>query len=508
MTSGWGDGYITDIAYIPGYYRYQSPLHLNLACLLAGVKGIAVEPASPLSYLELGCGQGFGAAALAAANPQWRVTAIDFNPAHIAAARELAKAAGLDNIEYIEADLATLAGTAAAADIPAADVATLHGLWSWVGDEVRNGVARLLGDKVKAGGIALVSYNALPAWQGAIGMQRVLREAGVRSAGRSDRQIAAGIELIRELRKADAHNLRQAEFIAPLIDQPDRVRTAYLAHEFMNATWRPCFHADVVAAFGAVKFDWVGSAHLLEHFSPLMLNETARALAARFDDPIMRELIKDMCLERSLRQDVFVRGARDIGVAERDTELSEVMLALLCPAEHFSWEVDVPTGKATIERAFFGPIVSALAEGPRRVGDLLALPDLPRRDNPAELVGMLVGTGQAMPVLAPAEPPRAEARRLNRAAAARFVDPHNLSSPIALASSGTGAPIPCQMLDLLIVARLQADAAADPASWAAKLAIGFPDSERDRLREHIERRIAEAVPLWRRLGALGPAHAP
>ena len=30
----WGGGYVTDIAYLPGYYHHQSPLHLNLACLL------------------------------------------------------------------------------------------------------------------------------------------------------------------------------------------------------------------------------------------------------------------------------------------------------------------------------------------------------------------------------------------------------------------------------------------------------------------------------------------
>ena len=31
----WGDGYIVDIGYLPGYFRQQSPAHLNLACLLA-----------------------------------------------------------------------------------------------------------------------------------------------------------------------------------------------------------------------------------------------------------------------------------------------------------------------------------------------------------------------------------------------------------------------------------------------------------------------------------------
>ncbi len=78
----------------------------------------------------------------------------------------------------------------------------------------------------------------------------------------------------------------------------------------MNATWRPCFHADVARALAGAKLDWVASAQLLENFTPLMLAEEAREAAARYDDPIMRELIKDMFLTRCLRQDVFVRGAR------------------------------------------------------------------------------------------------------------------------------------------------------------------------------------------------------
>ena len=137
--SNWGGGYVTDVSYLPGYYRHQSPLHLHLACLLGGVEGLDLGPGTPLSYLELGCGHGFGALALAVCNPSWRVTGIDFNPAHIAAARALAAEAGITNARFIEADLATLAEDPRAYEIAEADVATLHGLWSWVPDPVRAG---------------------------------------------------------------------------------------------------------------------------------------------------------------------------------------------------------------------------------------------------------------------------------------------------------------------------------------------------------------------------------
>jgi SAM-dependent methyltransferase len=501
-STDWGGGYITDIVYLPGYYRHQSPLHLNLACLLGGVAGIEIGPTTRLSYLELGCGQGFGALMLAAANPGWQVIGIDFNPAHIAAARALCAEAEIANARFIEADLADVADSPVGRDLPEADVVTMHGLWSWVGDAVRAGIVSLLGDKLRPGGIAYVSYNALPAWQGALGMQRLLLEAGGRAGGSSERQVAAGWELVRALAEANAPHLRDGGLVQSLTEHSQQAQIAYLAHEYMNVAWRPCFYADVARALAGAKLDWVGSAQLLENFTPLMLGEDARALIARFDDPVMRELIKDMFLTRCLRQDVFVRGARRLGNAERDAALAEVMLALQLQEAQFEWEFEVPAGQARFEREFFGPIVAALAEAPQRVGALLALPGLPRRDNPGEVVGMLVGSHQALPVVGPAAEPDARVRRLNHAAAKRFVRPDNLNIGMALAVSGTGSPLPCGMLDLYIADRLQTDGAPDAAGWAQELGPARPKHEQERLRDFIERVLAERAPVWRRLGVL------
>ena len=148
------------------------------------------------SYLELGCGHGFGAMLLAASNPAWRVTAVDYNPAHIAAAREWAAEAGLTNIAFIEADLATLGGCAAARPIPEADFVSLHGVWSWVPPAVQAGIVRLLRDKVRPGGAVHVSYNAMPAWGSALGMAaRCCGRSGGSGPARSDRQAEDGFEV-------------------------------------------------------------------------------------------------------------------------------------------------------------------------------------------------------------------------------------------------------------------------------------------------------------------------
>jgi hypothetical protein len=138
---------------------------------------------------------------------------------------------------------------------------------------------------------------------------------------------------------------------------------------------------------------------------------------------------------------------------------------------------------------------------------LLRLPGLPRRDNPAEVVGMLVGSQQAIPVLARPGEPFPSAHDLNRAAARRFLRPDNLDTAMALAASGTGTPIACPMLDLFIADRLQDAGPRNPAAWARELAAEHPD-EQDRLCTFIERVIADREPVWRRLGVLPRSVAP
>jgi hypothetical protein len=72
---------------------------------------------------------------------------------------------------------------------------------------------------------------------------------------------------------------------------------------------------------------------------------------------------------------------------------------------------------------------------------------------------------------------------------------------MALATSGTGSPLPCTMLDLFIAGRL-AGGAADPRGWAEELGAGQPHGEQERLRAFIEKVLAARAPVWRRLGAV------
>jgi hypothetical protein len=67
----WAKGYVADIGYTAGFYRETAPSHMAFVALTIGRSpGRALQPKR---MLEIGFGQGFGLALLAAANPTFRL---------------------------------------------------------------------------------------------------------------------------------------------------------------------------------------------------------------------------------------------------------------------------------------------------------------------------------------------------------------------------------------------------------------------------------------------------
>jgi hypothetical protein len=68
MTATAAEGYVTDVAYIPGFYPNLAPTAIRHVAALNRVAPPSV--AGGFRYLELGCGLGRSLTTLAAANPQ------------------------------------------------------------------------------------------------------------------------------------------------------------------------------------------------------------------------------------------------------------------------------------------------------------------------------------------------------------------------------------------------------------------------------------------------------
>jgi SAM-dependent methyltransferase len=512
----WTGGYAADVEYRASYFEEQSPLRLNLASLITGWEPCPLD--REFSYCELGCGQGTTINLLAATHPKGRFIAVDFNPAHIARARDFAAAAGLTNVEFVERGFTELLEPGAPA-LGEFDFVTLHGVWSWVNDENRRAIVELLARTLKPGGLAYVSYNCLPGWRDGAVVQRALSEIAQLTREPSERQLTRGIEVLAKLHGANAKTLHKNETLKSIVDLRQKGAISYLIHEYLPAGWRAFWFPDVVRALAPAKLGYVGSAYLVDNFPAARFSAEQNEILSAIPTVEVRELLGDICDPIEFRRDVYVRGGRRLRKGRQDELLRAMKLAMVVPSHEFDYSVDMRAGKAKLNENAYRPIVEALADGPRAVSELLDLPEVRRTAlQPVELTGMLAATRQVQFLLPEGVVSDvATAQRFNQAVAAT-VREHDVPLLVALAMPRVGSAYllsPAEVLAYEILVREPTVPAAELAHrvWPAVKARG------DRLRrdgrvletdheceaflaERFADLLRQQVPIWRQLGAL------
>ena len=415
--SEWSAGYVSDVEYVGSFYGDLAPPQIDFACLING----ALPPTTDgkFSYCELGCGAGLSTTVLAATHPEAEFYGIDFNPAHIARARVLSDEAGLENLTFLESGFDELVESADPG-LPMFDYITMHGVYSWVGTTVRADIIRFLRRFLKPGGAVYVSYNAMPGWSLGVGVQRLILEVAARATGGAEQRVETAIRFADKLASVDAGFLKENPYLKTVMETLATGDRRYLAHEYLNTGWQPLFFSDVAGDLAEAKLDYVGSTKIIENFQDLMLKPDQRSVVGALDDRALREVVKDFCTPRRLRRDVFVRGLRRMTAHEQQVRLRDLALVMHLPRSMATLTVQVPQGEAIVNKEVYEPIFDALAEGPKTVGELIDMDALRGHSDarPAEVAGMLIGSGQALPAVARVQSDAA-AKRLNRALAYR-----------------------------------------------------------------------------------------
>ena len=512
----WTAGYASDVEYTAGFYREQGPTLLNFVCALNGYQPSVTE--GPFNYFELGFGRGLTANVLAAGNPQGNFYAADFNPSHVASARELAQSARLDNLTLIEASFEDLAAGKQAA-LPQFDFITLHGIYTWVSAENQAHIVAFIDRYLKPGGIVMVSYNAMPGWAPALPMQRLLVEYADAFPERSDAQVKGAVKLIQRMEDLKANYFVGNPGLKARLDVLKGDNTNYLVHEFMHHQWQPLYHADVARDMARAKLDFVGSADLAHAYPGLLLNEEKLAAIAAVSSGPVRETLKDYFLNTGFRKDVYVRGARTLAPLRQAEYLSGLGVALVVPREDVRTKLSLPVGEVEGKAELYQPVFDALARRPHTLRELLALPGLAGQSvgSVAQIAALLTASGQtALYDPGSAKRDSAPALRLNRALAelARHSDEHRvLCSPLL------GSGHPASHVERLVYRVLPAHAAPYDAQkiarevWTVLAAQGRRvvkdgvtlQSDDDNLAElgrQVEAILKRALPTWRQLGML------
>lgn len=244
-------GYVTDVAYLPGYYPFMAPARMRYVASLQGIRPPAVREG--FDFLELGCGFGSTLLTLAAANPQGRFTGVDFMPVHTGHIEREVAATGLRNVRVLCADFARMP-----VDLPAFDFIALHGVFSWVSPELRRCVLEIIRRHLKPDGIVEVTYNCMPGWSSLLPVRTLLRHFAARAEGDSIARVRQALAIVAEMRKADIPIFHDQPLAAQLVDRLVQADPHYVAHEYLNEHWTVFDAAEVLAMFHAIGLGHAG----------------------------------------------------------------------------------------------------------------------------------------------------------------------------------------------------------------------------------------------------------
>jgi SAM-dependent methyltransferase len=298
----WADGYLTDSPYSEEYISALSPVELRLPLVLAGLAPPPLEEG--FDYCELGCGQGLTTALLAAAFPQGRFHATDFNPTHIAQARRYCAERGITNAFFHDDSFAEFASR----DLPQFDYIALHGVWSWVSAEQRGVLLDFLSRKLKVGGAAYVSYNAKPGKLLHDPLRRVFKDLSGDPAAPAEHRAAKGMELLQRCLEEPFGVFRVIKDSPRIMDALSRKEASYLAHEYLGGHWQSFYCDEVHEALAAARLTFAATLDVVLNLEALSVPQALAEDYRRLPSAPLKFLFRDMLLNVAFRKDLFVRG--------------------------------------------------------------------------------------------------------------------------------------------------------------------------------------------------------
>ncbi len=456
-------GYLIETTYPDRFYRELSPVWLNYVATLGAGQPRMLD--GHFTYLELGCGFGQSTIANAGAFPNAEFYACDINPAHIEAAVHHAARLGIGNVKFYESSFEDLL---AKVELPSFDFIVLHGIYSWVGSTARASIQQIVARKLKTGGLLYLSYNCLPGWSTEAPLRKLMQELADAEAGDIEQRTRHALTTLQQLSANNFRYFRDNPATVRAVEAFTRDPANYLAHEFLNDTWKLYYSIDVADDMARAGATYLGSATLADNHPMLLVDQASAESVAKLPTARLRQLAMDFAVNQRFRRDVFVGGGpTKLTQAEIIQNLDNAIIGCVCAVDQISAQATIPRGKISFQEEFVSELRLLMGNGAVSIGDAVtALGDADR--NLVEIkqnLVFLVAAGTLSPFAqASAQPAHITPKRT-----ANTIVDNALKN---IARTGNPEVVPCERLGSGVL--VQAQEALAVQAWLAR-------TEHDRL---------------------------
>jgi SAM-dependent methyltransferase len=282
--------------------------------------GLDPAPAGSCRVLELGCGDGANLLSMAQTLPASSFLGIDASASAIERGTGLARAAGLTNVELRVASLEALPDA-----LGEVDYIVSHGVYSWVSPRARGALLECAAQRLRADGIAYVSYNAYPGCH-LRDMTREILRYHLRDVDDPDTQLEQAHRLMETIVAIDDPN----PYARALREQMERMlqfSDALLFHDDLAEISTPFYFHEFVGHAAAHGLQFLSEADLAESRMEGVPASAEQLFATVTDDPLAREQYMDFFKNRTFRRTLLCRAQRTVRRAIEDVHLERFTIS-------------------------------------------------------------------------------------------------------------------------------------------------------------------------------------
>lgn len=279
------------------------PSHLSAVAKLFGIMPPAVESSR---ILELGCASGGNIIPLAAYMPDCRVVGVDLSSRQIEEGQKIIANIDLKNIELRCQSIENID-----ADMGKFDYIIAHGVYSWVGESVRDKIVTVCKNNLSDNGIAYISYNTYPGWH----MPQALREmmlyhtAAFKDPKKSVAQARAFLRFLFEATKS-ADNPYSA-FLKTEVDFLEKKGDYYIYHEYLEKNNFPVYFYQLAESARKKGLHYLADAEVATMLSQAFPENVAKALRTA-PNILQQEQYMDFLRNRRFRRSLFCHDSHKL----------------------------------------------------------------------------------------------------------------------------------------------------------------------------------------------------
>ncbi|MFT5390540.1 MAG: SAM-dependent methyltransferase [Gammaproteobacteria bacterium] len=337
---------LDEVPYPEGYFEGQAPVMLDYVCARNGFHSPGC--AGAFDWCEIGCGAGLTASVLAGANPEARFTGIDVDENAIIRAQALAEDADLSNVRFVCTDIASID----LSDAGSYDYITLHGVYSWVSEAVRQGIVAFVDACLRPGGVLYISYNVSPGWAALIPLRERFQTLVKKAQGSARDRALSAVSELRRLQQARAPYFSKMPEATRYLRVLEQAGPEYALHELFAPQWNLFRFSQVHCELSAIGLQFVGNADPVDDLASCAVPPTLVPSVLEIDDVVEREETKDFINNRFFRRDVYQRrlpGAKQPRRSRaRHWASGEVLVTTPAPAMALENTVPTPIGSKSV----------------------------------------------------------------------------------------------------------------------------------------------------------------